>query len=551
MRKNMAVVVCLVALGLGTRLIYLTYNLPVCANVDERTALGILLHLSPLDLNPHFFNYPTLYFYITWLISRPFVALADIIVVGRVLNICTALLLGLSTFVLARRLTSSLLTATVAGAFTLGSPIIIANGSYMSTDLLMTLLMVGSLLVATRERPLAGLSVYTATMIMLGLAIGTKYTAALLLGAVWLVDISAIPAAKERRLPRWLPGSALLLAGCLGIGIAVVWPQQLLMQVLTSKARSFSVLDASDMAFVASLRPRAGLLGGLLVGVAALTWLPPINRRITRLRPWIGLAIVAGVFVLTTPFSLIDARRFFYDVGIELKANAMRRGTANWLPMVHWYSDTESLIMVPFILLGVTPIWRRGRVGRIIIVYLGLSVLTIGFAHRGYSRYLTAVLPFLFCLAGAGLTWLTDALRYRHRQLALIVGAAVLVAASFEVFRNQRATAAVVMRVDEMHASYDMLTRADAQHVVCAGYGPTTELRRAGVTVTAVSRVAAANPGAAPFVAMRPGDFLILDGPANNQLSPELQRRLELELSVPEGYKQYVYLVTAEAVTTH
>ncbi len=186
MRKYAILIGLLMVGALGWRLGGLGYNLPVCANVDERTALSVLLRLSPQDPNPHFFNYPSFYFYSTWLLTRPFWALADPLLLGRIVNLLVGLALGPAAFFLAWQLYRSRLAGVIAAAATLASSTLTRNAGYLATDpLLALLLLLGAGLLAGLTRT-SRRSPWVAAMLCLGLALGTKYTAFLMVAAYWL-----------------------------------------------------------------------------------------------------------------------------------------------------------------------------------------------------------------------------------------------------------------------------------------------------------------------------------------------------------------------------
>src|ERR1700744_6635978 len=51
---------------------FATHNLPVVSHVDERTSLEVLGRFHDGSLDPKFFMYPTLYYYVTYFLTIPF-----------------------------------------------------------------------------------------------------------------------------------------------------------------------------------------------------------------------------------------------------------------------------------------------------------------------------------------------------------------------------------------------------------------------------------------------------------------------------------------------
>jgi MYXO-CTERM domain-containing protein len=387
------------------------YNVPVAAHVDERAGLVLLYRMEAGTFNPAFFNYPTFYYYLTFFLTRPF---ASTLVAGRLLNLFFAGGLAVATYLLAAYLFRARAAGLAAAAFALFSPILIMNGSYIITDILMTLLVVLALLSFSVyfRRGADADRYWLLGVICSGLALSTKYSAAVLVPAYLLAEGTARGKKGASRLDRPLPHLALPLA-CLGAAALLLavtfWlPQSFFLEILRSGGDVDSVIDASDVAFIARIR-RLLLLGGLLLAPLALFLLrfPGVARRLSRVRLLLALLLIGLVFLLGTPYALVSWQQFLYDVGHQLKVN-QGGPSAYWRYYLAWYHDWESDLLLVFAALGLGGYWlRRRRQPEMVLLffYALLYAVAIGTATRGFVRYLTPLLPLIFAFAGYGL-WL-------------------------------------------------------------------------------------------------------------------------------------------------
>jgi 4-amino-4-deoxy-L-arabinose transferase-like glycosyltransferase len=195
------------------------FGLPYLTHPDEPGYVSIAQNIFKTgDLNPHFFNYPSLFFYLNTLAYIPYylvgklagsfatpgdipgpvvliggdgkTALASTFLLGRGLTVafgCAAVALA---FVLGRRLTSRSLVGVCAGAFAAlllaFSPTHVANSRYIAPDTFLVFFILLAFWAAlqilergrTRDYALAGLAI--------GLVASTKYNGALVVVVVVL-----------------------------------------------------------------------------------------------------------------------------------------------------------------------------------------------------------------------------------------------------------------------------------------------------------------------------------------------------------------------------
>ena len=235
-----------ILVGLILRVWGLWFGLPHAqARPDEVEAVSHALTIAQGDLNPHFFNWPSLHLYILAFLFR-----ADMIVrgapgpagaaptfeqlvpLGRAYVAAAGVLTIPVLFLLARRAAGPLV-ATGAAALLAVAPLHVRDSHFATTDVTMTLLVTASLwliveghvrLERSRSAPGApgrGLSVMAAAGFVGGLAVGTKYSAAAVLAAAALSSLARAGAPRSwRRASTWTPFLAFLASGAAGFVIA-------------------------------------------------------------------------------------------------------------------------------------------------------------------------------------------------------------------------------------------------------------------------------------------------------------------------------------------
>jgi len=196
----------IVVFGAALRLFPIWFGLPYAqARPDESVAIGHALGMLGGDLNPHFFNWPSLTLYVfaalfkaasllgvslaasaPTLIARGFVALAG----------------AATIFVLARlaRDVAGRATALVAALFLAVAVLHVRDSHFATVDVLMTLLVTSSLafLISALQRDSIG--GFALAGLVGGLATSTKYSAAPLLVAMAAAQLVRL---YERQHPFW------------------------------------------------------------------------------------------------------------------------------------------------------------------------------------------------------------------------------------------------------------------------------------------------------------------------------------------------------------
>ena len=424
-----------VALGIillfaaGLRVAGIDAGLPLIFNGDEVYVVEHALAITPTDLNPHAFFYGSL----------PFYLLKLVMVVASVFNGSAP---GLSDYYLLSRLTSAAFgTATVFLVFVFGkriantgigllsaaifafSPLAVQLSHYATVDSMMgfwsALSLVG-MLVWLKGDP-RGL--YFASL-SAGLAIATKYNAAVLLVPLFLIAVErewVNPARQVSRRKKFVflgavaIGSLVLLGALMGrsliLSLVAHWTtrgelQPIYIQIFDRMLAVSSVIASMGV----------GLACGLLL---KWKWVQASVRFLTSSNFLLPIALVSAVFVVVSPFVILDLPSFTRDFFFQLNhiisggivgyspgtrsylALADGSTTANPLQYLQAVGDEWGILISISILAGLWALWRKDS--RIFIPFgslvLVLLVVTATWRYEA-TRYLFPLWT-LFAIFGA------------------------------------------------------------------------------------------------------------------------------------------------------
>jgi hypothetical protein len=357
----------------------LDFGVPhLLARPDETEVVGRAVRFLTGDLNPHFFHYPSLYFYLVGAVVGVYVG--GLVLGGQTLvGVLTSAAVDPSVFlVLARGLTALLGVASVAAVYALGravfdrrvglwaalflavAPLHVRDSHFATTDVTLTLLLTLSALFLVKAYGSGSRRSYLWGGAFAGLAASTKY--------VGLV----------------MPGALL-----------VAWGMR---------------------AFERS-RERA--------------WSDRVRLALEDRGPWLFGAVMAVAFVLTSPYVLLDrglfSSHFRFQLGHLAGGHGVDLGIGGWYHLRHTLPLAVGWPVFGVAVLGGVIAWRAGW--QRIVVLLAFPVLfyasTFG-SRTLFLRYMLPVVPFVCVLAGVGACAAQRYLSSRPRAVLVLLAAAVL-----------------------------------------------------------------------------------------------------------------------------
>jgi hypothetical protein len=348
-----------VLLGAVLRFVPIWFGLPFHeARPDEETAIGHTLAILGGDLNPHFFHWPSLTFYLFAATFKAASLIQDLIafdpvltpnqqfIIGRAIVAFAGTLTVVVLFSLTRRIAGET-TALVASFFLAVATLHVRESHFAMTDVLATLLVmvsIGLLLRAYDEAaqadvPRAGaLRGFAAAGLACGLAASTKYSGAAVAAAMAAVQFSLALQASHRfwQWRVWMPSGAFALAAA--IGFVVATPYALL------DYRSFA--DGVGFDFTHLSGGHGVDLGvgwiyhlkrSLPVGLGVPVFLAAIAGAVSMARGYGRAALVVGAFCAAFFAAIASGHTVFFRYVLPLvpflclSAAVAVQGAAQWL----------------------------------------------------------------------------------------------------------------------------------------------------------------------------------------------------------------------------
>lgn len=549
------------------------HNLPVAMNVDDRTSLGVLLRFHQGSANPKFFMYPTLFYYLTYAFTAVF-GFSRILLTGHLFNLA---LLGLTAWLSALfcvRQFKSVGAGLVAAYCVLLSPTLVSSAAYLCTDILlsaMTILSLDLLMLYFRSRTTRN---WLYAMLAVGCAIAAKYTAAVLfivyaVGEVVYIYNSRIRGDTEQDPAGALSFSrpamyfALLTASAMCALLAFFFPTQSILHFVALHRTNLNTRSTQEyLVFLNKLRRLAVELSlGAAAMLAACWWSKTFYKAISLKRLYYGMLLIAGVFLVTTPYSLLDPSKFIYDLGALLRANVVVVGNhQQWSEYWHWLFDVENRVLVVLGIFGLgLMVFRLSWVAFTPIAFAVIHIVAICTAHRGFSRYLDPLLPLLFCGAALLIRQAWQAAKIAHSKngvllyrTALCLAAAVLVGQTVRkaIQGNREASGhtAYYTAYDQVLKDAPRIRGSDAVsagnygrgRVLYAGFAPSIELDLAGFQTHELSWTSLAQDAIGKQLSC--DELLILNERAAtaNHLNASLDSTVDVLLDDPRGEGQMV-----------
>lgn len=522
------------------------YNLPLAANVDERTALGIFQRFDTGSLNPHFFLYPTLYYYLMYFLLKLFPP-GLLIEWGRILNLS---FVGFTSFVgytFCRLYFRSRAAGILSAIFIASSTTIVTSGSYICTDALLAAMTLAGLVVLLQYFENPSRRNWTIAIVVLGLALGCKYTAFVLFIAYAATEMIRESIEENRGVDTYSKSlvsqnvfsAAILILGILFLTAAWVFPVADLMRFAASHHTNPDLKSSTDyLIFFHHVRMELVYGGLALLALALLVKQSGTLYRLLSLkRIYSALLIVLLIALLTTPYSVLDPAKFVYDLGAQARGTVLiQHGHPQWKNYFVWlWRDEPKIVLVLGVLGFATIALRNYRRYLVVILFTLMYVFTFGSAHIGFPRYLTPILPVVYVLAAGFLMqiWTTEKLALR--RYARIVAVMLLALSAAELSANFASSRILSKRTDEFWSSYWLAKNMHVGKVLYAGYAPSVELTAAGIST---SQTSWASLQAVPLGSkLECGELLILERSSAqaHHLNPEEDRSVTVLLDDRSG----------------
>jgi hypothetical protein len=521
------------------------HNLPLAANVDERTSLEIFQRFDTGSLNPHFFLYPTLYYYLIYFALKPFPA--DLFIEwGRILNLSFVGLTAFVGYTFCRLHFRSRAAGILSAIFIASSTTIVNSGSYICTDALLAVMTLASLLLLLQYFENPSRRNWTIAIIVLGLALGCKYTAFLLFIAYagtelireWLEN-RCFDTYSKSLLSQYVFSATILISGILFLTAAWAFPVTNLMRFATSHHTNPDPKSSADyLIFFHHVRMELVYGGFALLALALLVkQFGTLYRLLSLKRLYIALLIVLSIALLTTPYSVLDPAKFVYDLGAQARGTVMiQHGQPQWRDYCFWLWRDESKILLVLGVLGFATIALRNyRRYLVVILFTLMYVFTFGSAHIGFPRYLTPILPVVYVLAAGFLMQMWTTQKPALGRYARIVAVILLAVSAAELRAKFEWSRIRSKRTDEFWSSYWLAKNMHVGKVRYAGYAPSVELTTAGIST---SQTSWASLQAAPLGSqLECGELLILERSSAqaHHLNPEEDRSVTVLLDDRSG----------------
>ena len=491
----------LVVLMVAAPLLYLPivmHNLPVAAGIDERNALEVIRRFHQGSLNPQFFQYPTIYFYLVYLLALPLhYNNVNVMMVGRLFDLLLIGVIAYLVFMFCRDRLHSRIAGLIAATFVLGSTVL-SGTTYLHPDLLMTVAGTASLYYLVDYFETRSQRAWLLGLVFMGLSIGCKYTAFILFLGYAATEVLESLRTRGRdtgrrgdvkRFSRTFCISFLAIAGMVLMLSSWLLPLQ---SILSALLRVRALYQAGPGSYYVEvfgrLRRTLAELGLLSFAIALLCrFSRNVYESISIKRLYLGLGIILAISVLCTPYSVLHPAQFIFDLGSLTRSNiVIAGGHLQWVSYAEWMVAEGALpVLVGFA--GVALFIKgRGRHFYVVAVYLAMYLYVLGSAHRGYIRYLAPVVPLLYCGAGIVIVHLwsssgrtgTGAQSWgKGRLAAVLIIAASPIQMIFNIVHNRQ----LARTNNSFYASYVAAKNATTGTAYYVGWAPSIELEEAGI----------------------------------------------------------------------
>lgn len=426
--------ICLLALLL--RAWGLDFGLPSLYHPDEPTYVVIAQHMIKTgDLNPHFFNYPTLFFYIHALAYLPYFLMGKLLgVFHSVADIPYPVVHALGVG-----------TTDMPSTFMLGRWLTVLFG----VGMVVLVYLVGKRLF---DKPGVGLL------------------------AALLTAVSPANVVNSRFIT---PNIMLSFFGVLALlGAALV---------LRRGDTRYYVLAGLGAGLPASIKYNGALI---IVTLAAAHFLREGPRGLKDWRIYMAPLLAAALFFATTPFAILDSAKFLNDIRQE----AQHYSTAHFGmegDALNWYIDylwtVEGLIIVPAVLGMLRGLISRSKPLIMLSVFPVIYFIFISTFVVRNDRTVMPLLPFLALLGSSFLFYLLDspgpALPLARRAVTGFAVAVMILSVTYPLVQTALRSEQSQLGVASRNDARDWLNRTlpPGARVAVEAYGPVIDDKRFNV----------------------------------------------------------------------
>ncbi|MGD8760651.1 MAG: phospholipid carrier-dependent glycosyltransferase [Anaerolineales bacterium] len=356
-------VVAIVLLAAGLRTWQVTWDLPYVYHPDEPYYVWIVQNIFKTgDLNPHFFNYPSLFLYINVLAYAPYYLLGKAFgVLNSPSNILSPTSLALGVTI-----------APMPGVFTLGRAISILLG----TMVVLLVYMIGWRLTGDRWKGIL---------------------------ASWMAAIS----------PTLISHSRLITADVYVVFFALLTTCASV-SIFRGGAGKWHYIAAGIGAGLTMSSKYNGVL--ILLCVHAAHFLQPKEKATSQRYLYLALGVTAIVFLATTPFAVLDSRRFLNDFLYEIQHYrtghpGMEGNAFGWYLSYLW--SVEGIVTLLALMAILFGFFKRSKRTVFLSLFPVVYFALVSTFKVRNDRTLIPILPFLFLLTSDVLMEAWEGIRKR------------------------------------------------------------------------------------------------------------------------------------------
>jgi hypothetical protein len=548
----------IIAIGFAIRYPLVKYNLPVCANVDERMNLQILCDFENISLKPSFVFYPTFYYYATFFIMK-IIGInntGDFLFYGRIINLLFGCALAVFVFFLSKQIFRSYLVSLIAAAFTMFSPIIISDDSYIVVNTLMALLSIISLLFFELFFKRNDYKYWIFGCLFAGLAISTKQNAFLIFVSYAIIEFikarnsdSNTIVSKQylnflnKRFPSVILPFLFLGLGLLALTFYIFFPTGMIMSIFQTQGGVDSVVDVTDIRFIKSIQ---GMLLHIGIAMSVLAFVSYFFKRFLKkfciIRPYIAFVIILFAFFLGSPYTLIIWNAFLYRQGSFMKLiTTMSSQHQQWFTYFRYYFSLESVAVLLFFFIGIFRSIQLKVDIRFLILYLIVNYINIGSAKVAFPRYLVPILLVIFMISAWGIYSIGSYIGQRRKWLMYVFLIISIAFIGLEFYPKVSPVVSNYTNTDEMYESYVFVNKLRPHKVYYSGFVPNVELAIQNIEVEEIPKIWLAYSNSPFLQTINKNEILMVDRKSSQIMNELLRKNLKLLFSSKEVYGQYIY----------